>query len=180
MEADMPIASLLLPKFLGDVLNTLLEHIGVTVVVAVIILLIGFFRKRLIDFTSWFVAVKLHGLWDTTIQPDDDPKKAQANPNYKTEEEVHEVARLHQFFNKVWGETECKEDPEKSFKVRGQIVGEKLSLVYRATEGFYCGAILLQIKNTKLMRGFEIGRDRETGDIYTKSYTWHRRKGRLS
>lgn len=146
----------------------LVVHYRIEFFVALILVLIGFLRRTLIDFSGRFVAISVHGVWDTTIQPDDDP-------DGKAEEQAHETARLHQFFNKVWGKTECKEHPEKSFKVRGQIVGEKLSLVYRATEGFHCGAILLQIMNMKLMKGFEVGRHRESGGIFHKTYTWHRR-----
>ena len=143
----------------------LLVHYKIEFFVALILVVIAFLRKTLIDLSGWFVAIRVHGVWDTTIQPDDG----------KAEEEAHETARLHQFFNKVWGRTECREHPEKSFKVRGQIVGEKLSMVYRGTEGFHCGAILLQIMNLKLMKGYEVGRNREDGEIFYKTYTWHRR-----
>jgi hypothetical protein len=87
----------------------------------------------------------------------------------------HENAELHQFLNWVWGEAIAQSDPTTRYIVRGQIVGEKLSLVYRERNGFDSGAILLDVKTKDLMQGFEVGRDSTTGAIYTNSYTWRRR-----
>lgn len=175
-------ASLLLVRFPGDVLRSLLEHIEVTVLVAVIILLIGFFRKRLIDFSSLFVAIGIYGEWETTLTKNDAEAKREhcdgpsIEPNQQGLEKPHEYVKLHQFFNKVWGKARRHDDSSVIYKLRGQIIGEKLSMVYREADGFDSGAVLLDIESRTQMQGFEIGRDLKSGEVYFCPYKWRRRK----
>jgi hypothetical protein len=50
-------------------------------------------------------------------------------------------------------------------------VGAKLSLVYREKGAIDTGAILLEIKTTKLMTGFETGSN-DLGGLYSMPYKW--------
>ena len=159
----------------SKVLEGFVDHyLLVPFLIALTLLLVRSIRNGVSDVSGRLVGFRVHGTWDTTIQIDDSDREKPVEHLKDETEEDHETATLHQFFNKVWGQTTCKNDRSKIFKVRGQIIGGQLSLVYRQNEGFYSGAILLDIKTVKLMKGYEIGRHRGTGEIYIKSYTWSR------
>jgi len=199
----------LLARLWQSVFEATAEHLVlVPLFTAAMLLLIRSIRNRILDLSGYFVPVRINGKWDTTIEKDKEEQtetryctgneiaqnfSAGPDPSIplkegrgssesisEESEEDHETAVLHQFFNKVWGKTESKNDPEITFKLRGQIVGEKLTLVYRETEGFKCGAILLEIRSLKLMEGLEVGCHRESPKLFSKTYTWKRRRGRLN
>jgi hypothetical protein len=164
----METGSLLSESILGA-LKGLLEHsVVVPFFIGLILVLVRSIRNRLVDLSGWFVPVSVHGNWDTTLFRDVREESKGVEPNI----EPHEEATLHQFFNKVWGKT-TKKETGVNFKVRGQIIGDKLAMVYRESRGVCSGAILLNIRRDQ-MEGYEVGRDFHDSDIYLRPYTWTR------
>ena len=123
----MPSTLLFLAGFveiLEQAITTVLEHYLVLIIAAVLLLVVAFFKER---FMSWintlFGKIPVQGRWETVLFRGAVP-------------EAHEVAHLHQFLNRVWGETTTKElKPKMVYKVRGRICGEKLCLILRAERG---------------------------------------------
>jgi hypothetical protein len=156
------------------------EHFIVLAIIAIIIVVVHSIFKWLTQLSAWFVPVRVYGRWYTFLEAaelagtQDDPRTPVILSEIAGIKE-HEEAELHQFLNWVWGETKKKNNPTVRFVVRGKIVGEKLSLIFRKKNGASSGAILLHVKSGILMRGFEVGSDGETGELYSHHYEWHKR-----
>lgn len=182
------------------VLNGVREELLVAVLIAVIVVVLHFILKKGAELFAWFMPVRVYGKWQTFMvkgakakQPSlyestweqtydgvtrrltesllEETKEAHRDP---VPEKRHESAELHQFLNWVWGEAQWSSNPAIRYIVRGKIVGEKLSLIYRERNGVDSGAILLDVKTKDLMEGFEVGRDSDSGAIYSNSYSWRR------
>lgn len=162
--------------FLNKVFAGVVEHFAVYVTIAILVLLIAFFRKKLLNLSSWFAQVKVHGEWSTTLTepPLSSPPVAVTAQEDRNHRKSHEYVTLHQFVNKVWGDTIVQNETRDIYQVRGHLVGEKLSLTFRDKNGFDSGAILLKVKNKNLMDGFEVGVDPQ-GEMYSQRYVWRRR-----
>jgi hypothetical protein len=158
---------------LEGVISGVVEHLGVYLAIALILLVLGFFRKRLINLSAWFVPVRVHGNWSTTLG---EPTVGTPAPIVKMQEnppsqKVHEYVTLHQFFNKVWGTTFVQNERKDVYQVRGQLVATNLALIFRDKNGFNSGAIFLRVTSKELMEGYEVGVDREA-KLYSRVYTW--------
>jgi hypothetical protein len=157
---------------MNEVVRLVTDHFVVNVLAAIILLLILFFWKRLLNLSSWFVPIKVHGKWSTTLT---EPTAGTPSGGVKTQEnqsqKTHEYVKLHQFFNKVWGDAFVQNEPRDVYHVRGQLVADKLALIFRDKKGFDTGAILLRVTAKDLMQGYEVGVD-PAGTFYSGVYSW--------
>lgn len=166
---------MLLNGFLNEVGRGVAEHLGVMLLIAIILILIAYFRKNLINLSSRFVPVRVHGKWATTLsEPTVETSVGAAKtPDNSESQKTHEYVMLHQFFNKVWGDAFVQNETRDVYQVRGHLVGQKLSLLFRDKEGFDSGAIFLNVTHKEQMQGYEVGVD-PAGNVYSRVYTWRR------
>lgn len=155
--------------FLQRVYAGFVEHIAVYITIAILLILIALLKKKLLNLSSRFAQVRVHGKWSTTLT---DP--AVTSPGNPENPKSHEYVILHQFVNRVWGDTTVQNEARDIYEVRGHLVGEKLTLTFRDKNGFDAGAVLLKVTNKNLMEGFEVGVDSH-GNIYSQPYVWRRR-----
>ena len=159
----------------NEVIRLVADHFVIWVLAAIILLLIAFFRKRLLNLSAWFAPVQVHGKWSTTlIEPTaGTPVSAVKMQENLQGQKVHEYAILHQFFSKVWGDTIVQNERKDVYRVRGQLVATNLALIFRDRKGFNTGAIFLRVTTKELMEGYEAGVDRN-GNLYSRVYIWRR------
>lgn len=138
------------------------DHFVVGLLAAVILVLLGLLTKRFTNFSLRLAEVRVDGHWSTTLT------ELTADP---TDQKVHEYVTLHQFLNKVWGETYVQNDRRDVYQVKGQLVATNLALIFRDKNGFNTGSIFLRVTSKELMEGYEIGVDREA-KLYAKKYVW--------
>src|ERR1043166_2100626 len=93
--------TILLDGFLNEAGRVVADHFIVGVIAAIIVLLIAFFRERLLNLSTMFAPIKVHGKWSHTLgeQTAGTPSGTarQATPQI---EKPHEYVKLHQFFNR--------------------------------------------------------------------------------
>lgn len=98
--------------------------------------LFGVLWQQVLSLSALFAPAKVKGVWDTALEPSG-TDISKIDPAAKRYEKV----TLYQFFNKVWGIAELNSD-RTVYKVRGQLFGEKLSLVFTTlselTRGRFC------------------------------------------
>lgn len=87
----------------------------------------------------------------------------------------HEDVTLKQFIHLVWGAS--VDLTGTKYRLRGNLTGDRLRIVYTVkgvgTDG---GAALLAVAvNGKSMKGFEIGVDTASNQIYANPYEWKRK-----
>lgn len=157
----MRIPFLLLDGFVNQALSHVWEHIIIYVVSAILLLIIGFLRHSIMAVINLlFMPIRVQGYWTTELD---------RGEGYKP----HERVKLYQFFNRVWGKTKVNDGTP--YRLRGQICGSKLCMVYNYTgkAGFDTGAMLLNIP-TKVspMEGYEVGVDLNEDEVYSFKYRW--------
>jgi hypothetical protein len=142
------------------ILIEVLKHYAIEFGTIVIIVILTLVRNLIANIlSSLFVRRVVYGEWATRIDTG-----GRLTP--------HEDVKLNQFFSFVRGIATTKN--ARKYRVSGRIKGERLRLIYEALNaGTDGGAILLEIfANGKEMKGFELGIDDETNDIYSKKYEW--------
>lgn len=169
----METTTLLLNLFPTEILIRVLEHFEVPLITAILVIIVGYFRDRLINLSAWFVPIKVHGTWYTTMtkSPPEIPLGAVVSPPQS--QKVWEDVVLHQFFNKVWGKTYVHNDNRDIYAVRGRLVAKNLVLIFHDTNGFNTGSIFLRVTSKELMQGFEVGEGSD-GNLYSGVYIWHK------
>jgi hypothetical protein len=173
--------SLLLDGFFTKVVKEVAENYRVEFFTAIVLVLIAFFRRQVSNLTAVFASVPVHGNWTTILET---PQGKKADQVSGTEGDhgrqppatAHEDVTLYQFFNKVWGNSIVQSGSNPVYKLRGQLVGEKLSLLFRAQGDFDSGAIFLEVLPGGRMVGYEVGFTPE-GNIYSDVYRWKKRAG---
>jgi hypothetical protein len=151
----------------GRVLEKVLDHLLEIILVGIIVsLLLVLWNKTRFLTNRLFGTISVEGKWDTTIDRQNEKKES-----YKE----HEKAELHQFLNRVWGRTRTKKKPERVYRVRGRIFGDKLHMRYEevTAKGFDKGGIVLKIiMEQEEMRGYEVGIDQNSKQIAALKYKW--------
>jgi hypothetical protein len=177
------------------------EELLVALLIAAIVVVLHFMFKKGAELFAWFMPVRVYGKWQTFMDKGTGERppslyegkweqtydgithrltetlvgnNRDVHSTGETNEKRHEDAELHQFLNWVWGEAKWNSNPAISYIVRGHIVGQQLSLIYRERNGLDSGAILLDVKTKELMEGFEVGHDPGTAAIYSNPYRWRR------
>jgi hypothetical protein len=149
------------------VFTHVLDHFIVYAVAAVFVALLGVvWHWGIGALNRTLGSVRVHGNWETKICRKDDVWQD------------HEKVILHQFINRVWGTTTYKQDASRTYRLRGEICGHFVSLVYRqdGTRGFDSGAIALQATpEEQEMEGYEVGYDRDEKKIAPRKYKWTRK-----
>src|SRR6476646_8789232 len=104
---------ILLDGLLGRAVEVVADHFIVWFLAVVILGLITAFKERLLNLSAMFVPVKVHGEWSTILSDSTTGTPAgtvaQAPPQT---EKPHEYVKLHQFFNKVWGDAFVQNEPK--------------------------------------------------------------------
>lgn len=171
--------SILLDSFFTRLLGELLEELSVLIATAIILILLAYFRRQLSNLSAFFVPVKVHGNWTTILETPQGRKAEQvrAGDAGQPPAAAHEDVTLYQFFNRVWGNAVVQSGANPVYKLRGQIIGEKLSLLFRKKGDFDSGAIFLRIFPNGRMEGYEVGFTPD-GEIYSDVYKWTKRAGK--
>jgi hypothetical protein len=152
---------------LDGVIPELETHFVIKILVAIILVSLGYFGRRVADLSAWLVSVRVHGKWKTKLTKD-------RKDGHGLKEEDHESAKLHQFFYTVWGTT--KTNTNRVYKVKGRLSGNRLTLLYREVSGGSdSGAIFLEVHaGGDKMIGTEVGCNIDTNEPDVFPYKWHR------
>lgn len=171
--------SILLDSFFTRLLGELLEELSVLIATAIVLILLAYFRKQLFNLSAWFAQAKVHGSWTTTLETPQGEKaehlpEATAAGSDRSTIDAHEDVTLTQFFNTVWGTAVLQSGSYPVYKLRGQIVGEKLTLLFRKIGDIDSGSICLKVMPEGRMEGYEVGFNSQ-GKLYADVYKWRKR-----
>lgn len=144
--------------------EVLIKLVG-TVVAGLIVLIVIRLWDRLRNSASrMFGTVPVGGKWITKIERGGRLER-------------HEEVKLHQFVCRVWGTQTAVEGPSRTYRVRGYLRGQTLTLLYEQSSGggFETGVILLTANaDGKSMEGYEIEYDTRTKGVTPSRYVWER------